>query len=177
MRLMSYSAVSALAVAALLVSPARAETVTLIAYMDGASEVPSNDSVGTGTIVANYNTGSKLLSWKGTFSGLTGNATAAHFYGPASPGKNAGVAVPNPNPTASFVGSATLTDAEEAGPLAGDYYAQVHTASFEGSTTLTEAQAADLLADHYYVKVHTAAYPGGEIRGQVIRLDQLWLSH
>jgi hypothetical protein len=169
-------------------SPARAETVTLIAYMDAASEVPPNVSEGTGTVVVNYDTGSKLLSWNGSFSGLTGNMTAAHFYGPAGPGKNAGVAVPMPNPTASFVGSAKLTDAQAADLLAGRYYAKVHTethlgdevrptASFEGSATLTDAQAAELLAGRYYAKVHTASNPGGEIRGQLIRFDQLWLSH
>jgi hypothetical protein len=106
-------------------SPARAETVTLIAYLDAASEVPSNDSDATGTVVANYDAGSKLLSWKGTFSGLTGNATAAHFHGPAGPGKNAGVAVPLPNPTDSVVGSVKLTDAQAAELLAGHHYAKV----------------------------------------------------
>ena len=186
MRLMSCSTISALAVVALLASPARAETVTLIAHLNTAIEVPSNDGEGTGTVVANYDTGSKLLSWNGSYSGLTGTATAAHFYGPTGPGKNAGVAIPNP--TASFEGSATLTDARAVDLRAGRNYANVRTAtnpggeirptaSFEGSATLTDAQAAELLAGFYYVKVHTASHPGGEIRGQVIRFDQLWLSH
>jgi hypothetical protein len=46
-----------------------------------------------------------------------------------------------------------------------------------GAAKLADAQAAELLAGHYYVKVRTATHPGGEIRGQVIRFDQLWLSH
>jgi hypothetical protein len=141
MRLMSYSTFSALAVVALLASPARADTVTLKASMNAASEVPPNDSKATGTLTATYDTGSKLLSWKGSYSGLSGPATAAHFHGPAEPGKNAPVAVPIPNPTASFEGSATLTD----------------------------AQAADLLAGRYYANVHTEANKGGEIRGQVTK--------
>jgi hypothetical protein len=141
MRLMSCSTFSALAVVALLASPARAETVALKATLNAASEVPPNDSKATGTLTATFDTGSKLLSWKGSYSGLTGNATAAHFHGPAEPGKNAGVAVPIPNPSASFEGSATLTD----------------------------AQAADLLAGRYYVNVHTDANKPGEIRGQVTK--------
>jgi hypothetical protein len=73
---------------------------------------------------------------------LSGPATAAHFHGPAEPGKNAGVKVPIPNATASPT---------------------------EGSATLTDEQAADLMAGKYYVNVHTAANPGGEIRGQVTK--------
>jgi hypothetical protein len=37
---------------------------------------------------------------------------------------------------------------------------------FEGSATLTDAQAAELLAGQWYVNVHTDANNGGEIRGQ-----------
>jgi len=171
--------------AVLVLSPARAETVTLIAYFDAASEVPSNKSEGTGRVVAKYDTGNRLLSWTGGFSGLTGDMTAARFYGPAGPGKNAGAAIPGPE--ASLEDPATLTDAD-LDLLFGYNYAEVDTAtssggevrpsaSFEGVATLTEAQAEDLLAGRYYVNVHTATNPGGEIRGQVIRFDQLWLSH
>jgi hypothetical protein len=141
MRLMPYSTISVVAVAALLAFPARAETVNLKATMNAASEVPPNDSKATGTVTVTYDTGSKLVSWKGSYSGLTGPATAAHFHGPAEAGKNAAVAVPIANPTPSFEGSATLTD----------------------------AQAADLLAGRYYVNVHTDANKPGEIRGQVTK--------
>jgi hypothetical protein len=109
--------------------------------LDGKSEVPPNTSAGKGTADVDYDAASKKLSWKLNYSGLSGPATAAHFHGPAEPGKNAGVAVPISN-TAS--GS-------------------------EGSATLTDAQAADLTAGKYYINVHTAANPGGEIRGQVTK--------
>jgi hypothetical protein len=112
------------------------------AELDGKSEVPPNASAGTGTADIDYDPASKKLSWKVTYSGLTGAATAAHFHGPAEAGKNAGVAVPIANPNTSPV---------------------------EGSATLTDAQAADLVAGKYYVNIHTAANPGGEIRGQVMK--------
>ena len=111
------------------------------ATLDGKSEVPPNTSAATGTADIDYDPASKKLSWKLTYSGLSGPATAAHFHGPAAAGANAGVKVPIPN-TAS--GS-------------------------EGSATLNDEQAADLVAGKYYVNVHTAANPGGEIRGQVMK--------
>ena len=120
--------------------PAFAEK--LKATLDGKSETPPNASTGAGTADIDYDAASKKLTWKLTYSGLTGPATAAHFHGPAEVGKNAGVAVAIPNAT---------------------------TSPNEGSATLTDAQAADLLAGKYYVNVHTAANPGGEIRGQVTK--------
>ena len=110
------------------------------ATLDGKSEVPPTTTAGKGTADIDYDPATKKLSWKVTHSGLSGPATAAHFHGPAEPGKNAGGAVAIPNAASSPV---------------------------EGSATLTDAQAADLAAGKYYVNVHTAANPGGEIRGQV----------
>jgi hypothetical protein len=121
-------------------SPAFADKMK--ASLDGKAEVPANTSAGTGTADLDYDAASKKLSWKLTYSGLSGPATAAHFHGPAEAGKNAGVAVAIPNATASPV---------------------------EGSVTLTDAQAADLVAGKYYINIHTAANPGGEIRGQVMK--------
>jgi hypothetical protein len=136
--------VSAVSLAACLtaVSPALAETVTLKASLAAAQEVPPNDSTGSGAVTITYDTGSKKLSWDGSYSGLSGPATAGHFHGPADPGKNAGVVVP-------------ITDAK-ASP-------------FKGSAELTDAQAADLLAGKWYVNIHTDAHKGGELRGQVTK--------
>ena len=130
----------ALGAAVVFAGPAFAEK--LKATLSGATEVPANTTAGNGTADIDYDAASKKLSWKLTYSGLTGPATAAHFHGPAEAGKNAGVAVPITNATSS---------------------------PSEGSATLTDAQAADLLAGKFYVNVHTAANPGGEIRGQVTK--------
>jgi hypothetical protein len=112
------------------------------AALDGKAEVPPNASAASGTADIDYDAASKKLSWKVTYTGLSGPATAAHFHGPAEAGKNAGVAVAIPNAGTSPV---------------------------EGSATLTDAQAADLAAGKYYINIHTAANPGGEIRGQVTK--------
>ncbi|MFB9265820.1 CHRD domain-containing protein [Bradyrhizobium erythrophlei] len=120
--------------------PAFAEK--LKATLNGKAEVPPTTTAGTGTADIDYDAATKKLSWKVTYSGLSGPATAAHFHGPADADKNSGVAVAIPNAGTSPV---------------------------EGSATLTDAQAADLLAGKYYVNIHTAANPGGEIRGQVTK--------
>jgi hypothetical protein len=130
----------ALGTAIAFAGPAFAEKMK--ATLDGASEVPANTSAGKGAADIDYDAATKKLSWKLTYSGLTGPATAAHFHGPAEAGKNAGVVVAIPG--------AALSPAE-------------------GSATLTDAQAADLMAGKYYVNIHTAANPGGEIRGQVTK--------
>ena len=130
----------ALATTVMFAGPAFAEKMK--ATLDAKSEIPPNNSTGKGTADLDYDAASKKLSWKLTYSGLTGPATAAHFHGPAEPGKNAGVAVAIPNASKSPV---------------------------EGSATLTDAQAADLEAGKYYINIHTAANPGGEIRGQVTK--------
>ncbi len=137
------STLAGLALAATLgFAPAFAETMNFKADLKGASEVPPVNTSGTGNVTATYDTSSKRLSWKGTVSSLSGSATAAHFHGPAEPGKNAGVLVPAPNVT---------------------------TGAFEGSATLTEDQAKALIAGQTYFNVHTAANPNGELRGQVVK--------
>jgi hypothetical protein len=133
-------AVLAFGAVVVLAGPASAEKFK--AMLSGKSEVPPNASAATGTADIDYDPASKKLSWKLSYSGLSGPATAAHFHGPAESGKNAGVAVAIPNATTSPV---------------------------EGSATLTDAQAADLEGGKYYVNVHTSANPGGEIRGQVTK--------
>jgi hypothetical protein len=133
-------AMLALGAAVTFAGPAFAEKMK--ATLDGKSEVPPNASTGSGTADIDYDAATKKLTWKLTYSGLSGPATAAHFHGPAEAGKNAGVAVAIPNAGTSPV---------------------------EGSATLTDAQAADLTAGKYYINVHTAANPGGEIRGMVTK--------
>ncbi|GLQ56798.1 CHRD domain-containing protein [Devosia nitrariae] len=120
---------------------AQAEVVDLTAELSGAAQVPANDSAGTGTLEGTYDTESMELTWTVTYEGLTGDATAAHFHGPAGPEESAGPVV----------------------PIEGDLASPI-----EGSATLTEEQATDLQAGMWYFNIHTEQYPDGEIRGQVM---------
>jgi hypothetical protein len=124
---------------ALSISVAFAQTVSYKIDLKGSEEVPANTSKGAGTAEVTYDSATKQLKWKVTYSGLTGPATMGHIHGPAEPGKNAPVVIP---------------------------FAKVDS-PIEGSATLTDAQAADLAAGRLYVNIHTAENKGGEIRGQI----------
>ena len=119
-----------------------AEMVNYKADLKASSEVPANDSKGTGALTATYDTASKKLTYSVTYKDLTGPATAAHFHGPAAAGVNAGVAVPVKEMVPS--------------PL-------------NGEATLTDEQAKQLSDGQMYFNIHTAANKGGEIRGQVTK--------
>ncbi|MET0657012.1 MAG: CHRD domain-containing protein [Steroidobacteraceae bacterium] len=97
-------------------------------------------SKATGKLNGTFDTQTRELSYKVEYSGLSGPAMAAHFHGPAEPGKDAGVAV----------------------PVTGELKSPI-----TSKATLTDAQAADLLAGKYYLNFHTQANPKGELRGQV----------
>jgi hypothetical protein len=125
--------------AVLALSPALADTIKYKATLTGAGEVPANDSAGTGTIEATYDSAGGTLSWTGSYSGLTGPEAAAHFHGPAPAGANAPVLVPVDAPKSPF----------------------------EGSAKITEEVAKDFADGKVYFNIHTAAHKGGEIRGQL----------
>ena len=130
-----------------LAAQASAETVAFHAKMSADQEVPPKTSGGTGEADATVDTTAKTLTYKVTWTGLTGPATMAHFHGPAGPGENAGVLVPinGLNPKSPPKSPAT------------------------GKAKLTDAQVKAFLAGKVYANVHTAANPGGEIRGQMMR--------
>jgi CHRD domain len=109
------------------------------ADLKGSKEVPATGSAASGKASVNYDDKSKKLSWVVTYSGLSGEPTAAHFHGPAAPGKNAGPVV----------------------DISGDIK--------KGSADLTADQAADLKAGKWYLNIHTEKFPDGEIRGQVVK--------
>jgi len=123
---------------------ASAATVSYMAKLTGAKEVPKTDSKGKGTFDATFDTATKVLKYTLTFDGLSGPATAAHIHGPATKTTNAGVVAPlgDKNPTSPITGSVTLTD----------------------------DQAKELKETKLYVNVHTAANPGGEIRGPIYHM-------
>jgi hypothetical protein len=93
-----------------------------------------------GELMGTLNTVTHKLTYKITYSGLSGPVAAAHFHGPAAVGQDAGVMLPIPGP----------------------YKSGMH-----GTVTADAATEKAMLGGMTYVNLHTAKYPAGEARAQV----------
>jgi hypothetical protein len=127
--------------------------IILVAYMDGADEVPPNDSPATGIAVLELNDTLDQLNYYVAFENMDANAISAHIHF-ADPGSSGPIIFGFPGvPSAtagSFTGSFTANDFI---PVAGlDTYREAIHALLDG---------------HGYVNVHSTMFPGGEIHGQV----------
>lgn len=124
---------------------AQAAPVSFKVVLTGADEVPPVQNTGSGTVELTYDSGTRVVTWDVSFSGLSGPATMAHFHGPAAAGKNAGVKV--------WISQKGGMDV--ASPI-------------KGEATLSPDDAKMFEAGDMYINVHTKDHPGGEIRGQVV---------
>ena len=122
-------------------APAFADMVKMKADLKASEEVPATESSGAGTADVTLDTAANKVSWKITYENLTGDATAAHFHGPAKVGENAGPIV--------------------------DITANIK----DGSADVTADQAKMISEGNTYINIHTAKYPDGEIRGQVLQIE------
>lgn len=114
---------------------------------------PANTSTAIGSLNVFYSKETRILTYNFSWSGLTGNVTAAHIHGLAPTGYNA--AVLQTFNIANIVKCPTFTTT-----TCGSYSG---TLLVDGVVIKEE----DLLNGNYYVNIHTAIYGGGEIRGQV----------
>jgi hypothetical protein len=112
--------------------------------LTGAEQVPPVTTSGSGTADLTYDPATRVVTWSITYSGLSSQATMAHFHGPAASGKNAGIQI-------------WLT--KHGGPVSSP---------ITGKATLTPAEARQFMAGLWYVNLHTTDHPAGEIRGQVM---------
>lgn len=109
------------------------------AALNGAQEVPANNSTSTGAAVLELSPDEKTARLSLSFSGLSSAQTVAHIHGPAAAGATAS-------------------------PLFDLPLGQVN----DFLINLTNQQAADLKAGLLYVNVHSTTFPNGEIRGQFL---------
>jgi hypothetical protein len=118
--------------------------VSFTVPLTGAQQVPPVQTSGNGTANLTYDAGTRAVTWSVTYSGLSSDATMAHFHGPAAEGKNGPVII-------------WLTKKGE--PVSSP---------ITGQATLTPDQAEQFVAGQWYINVHTKNHPAGEIRGQVM---------
>lgn len=125
---------------------AQAEIHAYVALPLTATQEPTApNSTGTGSVTALYDTATKVLLYSIVYQLHPGStATAAHFHGPAPLGANAGVAIGLPTTPTGNAGKVT------------------------GTVTLTPAQEADLMAGNWYFNLHSTLAAGGELRAQLI---------
>jgi CHRD domain len=143
-----------------------AQTVIYRAKMDGPSEAPPNASPGTGTVRAIFDASANTMRLIVNFSGLTGNASAAHIHccttAPLS--LTAGVA------TGTFAGfpfgatSGTYDQTFDM-TLTSSYNAAFVTASGGTAAGALAALATGIANGRAYFNLHSSTFGGGEIRG------------
>jgi hypothetical protein len=130
---------------------ANAADLFYVANIDAAQEAFHNDDPQgvppdrSGSGIANFTlTDTGNFSYTISYSGLSGNSTAAHIHGPGAVGADAGVLF----------------------PLQGGTFGAPQ-GSFNGSVNLTQPQIDQLNAGLWYVNIHSSTFGNGEIRGQI----------
>ncbi|MDB5480753.1 MAG: hypothetical protein JWO83_1806 [Caulobacteraceae bacterium] len=135
--------IGALVTGALLAATsASGEILHFRAKLAPSSETPASQSRAAGLAELTLDTDSKILTWKVTYSGLSGPLIGAHFKAPPEPGASAGATVPL---------APRLTN-----PVVA-------------STRLNDIQIGDLRAGLWSVNLLTAKNPRGELRGDLER--------
>ncbi len=151
-------------------SSAFAHTIRVTGTLSGAAEAPPNASLGTGTASALLDLDTGLMTLNCTFSGLTGNVTAAHIHGlTAAPlTGTAGVLSVTPSFTAFPTGvtAGTYTRVYDM-TLASSYNASFVTAQ-GGLANAYNALQLGLSTGRTYWNIHTSAFGGGEIRAFLV---------
>jgi CHRD domain len=114
-------------------------TIKLTARLDAAQETPAPKSGAHGAGLFTASLSGRSLTWRLTFSRLSGKALAAHIH----------------------LGRQRVAGPVSV-PLCGPCSSGVH-----GRVTVPARVRSALLAGGAYVNVHTARNPAGEIRGQI----------
>ncbi len=160
---------AALAIVSLgLMSTAQADVVSYVANLDGASEAVPNPSPGTGFVQVDIDAVAHTMHILASFSGLTGNVTAAHIHAPTMAAGTGTAGVATTTPTFAGFPSGVTAGVYEITldmTMASNYNAAYVTAN-GGTTATAEAALFQAIAEgKAYFNIHSSVYGGGEIRG------------
>jgi hypothetical protein len=114
----------------------------LAGNLSGKNSTPPNASAARGTVIATYNTQTKIIQLAGDYQHLTDSVTVAHIHHGAP-----GVAGP------------IIIDLTTTGDSTG---------AITGSAQFPDSLVNELFAGNMYVNVHSKKYPDGEIRTQLV---------
>lgn len=131
----------------LFTTTAYAQTVVYDIPLNGLQVVPQVTTTGSGTASITLDTVTRALTVTGTYTGLGSAVTDVHYHR-ANPGGTGPIVV-----TLTHTGGTTGT--------------------FSGAATLSMGNFNGTLGGMMYVDVHTSAETNGEIRGQVVELDNI----
>ncbi|MFC6221793.1 CHRD domain-containing protein [Hymenobacter artigasi] len=108
-------------------TPTTNTNTELTATINGAQQVPSNNSTATGTFTGSYNSGTKQLTYVVTYQGMT--PTIAHIH-TGAPGIKGSVAIPFANLTSPITGTVTLAPEQADNILNNGMYVNIHSSAF-----------------------------------------------
>lgn len=138
------------------------------ATLDGPSESPPNASAGIGTATFSYDSVLQTFSINTSFSGLTGNTTAAHIHAATATAGTGTAGVATQTPTfAGFPAGVTSGSYSQTFDLtlSSSFNASFVTANGGTAAGAETALISAINAGKAYLNIHTSAFPGGEIRG------------
>ena len=115
----------------------------LATTLQGSQQVPSTNSLATGTVIAKYNTDTKILEVTGDYQNISAAVNNSHIHAPTPAGSNATALIPLNNTGGT---SGVMT----------------------GTVTLNAADESNLLGGLMYINVHDASFPDGEIGGTLM---------
>jgi CHRD domain len=122
---------------------AQAAPESFTVALSGTQQVPKVATPGSGTADITWDPATRVVTWSITYSGLSSDATMAHFHR-GMVGKNGPVVI-----------WLSTKGAAPASPITG-------------TATLTPVQAKNFAVGDWYINLHTKDHPAGEIRGQVM---------
>jgi hypothetical protein len=157
------------------VPAAHAVPIEFTATLSGASEIPPNGSMATGTVSIFLDTTAHTLEIINiTFSGLTTPTTAAHIHcciQPPPPALVGNLIVATQLPVFDGFPVGVTSGTYSHGPFDLTMASFYNPAFVTAEGGLPQAQAAFesfVASGLSYLNIHTSMFPGGEIRGQLI---------